>query len=187
MESLSESIELDVDEPSELEFKVRIEGTSGGSPAKTRLVIEGTDANVMVEGTADDDPSVVTFVVPKLSGRMTEGAHRAYLEVVVENRYFVPIRFSVDVKKTVTVVAEAVRVMSKKKQATVSVVAEAMPSKKPVIRQAAATPAVKPIVKPKAKQSELKRLYEEDVKRTRDDARDIDVNELIRAIVSQTR
>lgn len=113
-----ENVELDIDESSELLFKVRVEGTTG-APVSVRLVIESRDSNMMFNGRPEGHDDIVTFTLPSLIGKMNEGVHHAKIEVVVDDRLFVPVKFNVDLKKTVKVVAEALSAI--RRQPTVSV------------------------------------------------------------------
>ena len=105
-EPIVETIELDADESNELLFKVNIEGHVVG-PAKVRLVCESDDMSYMFPGRPSDEQGLVQFVLHKTAG-LKEGTYPARVEVLVENRYFVPVSFNIEVKKTVQVFAEAV-------------------------------------------------------------------------------
>jgi len=100
-----ESIEIDIDEASELLFKVQIEGTE--VPAKTRLVCEGRDMGFLFSGDFTTEPGVVQFVIPSMKGKVSEGEYNAKLEVLIENRCFSPVEFKLRFKKQLTVVAES--------------------------------------------------------------------------------
>lgn len=122
MENLIETITLDVEEQNELAFKVKIEGSP--APAKVRLVCEGEDLSYMFKGYAGED-DVVQFDIPQMKSRLAEGLYNAKVEVFVENRYFTPVQFQIQFKKTVSVVAEAVKV--KKQVITPEVRVSAVP------------------------------------------------------------
>lgn len=101
----NESIVLDVEEANELLFKVKVEGTDP-SPAKVRLVCEGSDGiSFMFNGKSGQD-DIVQFVIPAMDGKIKEGHYTGSVEVLVENRCFVPVKFNIDFKKTVKVMAE---------------------------------------------------------------------------------
>lgn len=126
METILETIELDVDEPAELLFKVKVEGAS--SPAKARLVCEGKSLGVVFNGRRTADASdVVQFEMPALKNSLGEGTYDARVEVIVDNRVFVPVEFNLKLKKTVSVVAESIQVPLKKAvdQPTVTAVIQA--------------------------------------------------------------
>lgn len=105
MTTSSEQIVLDVEETNELLFKVKVEGTDP-SPARVRLVCEGQDGvSYMFNGKPGQD-DLVQFVIPSMSGKIKEGLYAGSVEVLVENRCFVPVQFNINFKKTVKVMAE---------------------------------------------------------------------------------
>ena len=107
METLSETITLDMDEANELAFKVKIEGATG--PAKVRLVCEANEIAYMFDGYKGPGEDVVEFTVPKMKDKIQEGTYDARVEVLIENRYFSPVQFRVNFKKAVQVFAESIR------------------------------------------------------------------------------
>lgn len=107
METLLETISLDMEEANDLAFKVHVEGATG--PATTRLVCEGTDVSYMFRGRSTGE-GVIEFTVPQMSNKIQEGTYMARVEVLVENRYFAPVQFQIHFKKAVKVFAEAVKV-----------------------------------------------------------------------------
>lgn len=102
---MEQPIEIDIDESSELLFKVQVEGTE--VPAKTRLVCEGKDMGYTFSGTFTDEPGVVQFVIPNMKGKISEGIYNTKLEVLIENRCFSPVEFKLKFKREVSVVAES--------------------------------------------------------------------------------
>jgi hypothetical protein len=125
-----DNIEIDIDEASELLFKVQIEGTE--TPAKTRLVCEGKDMGFLFSGGFTEDPGVVQFVIPSMKGKVTEGEYNAKLEVLIENRCFSPIEFKLKFKKQVTVQAESLsHAVTKKLPVEVKPVASLVEVRKP--------------------------------------------------------
>lgn len=113
---MEQPIEVDIDEASELLFKVQIEGTE--VPAKTRLVCEGRDISYMFSGGFTTEPGVIQFTIPQMKGKIAEGEYNAKLEVLIENRCFSPIEFKLKFKKQVTVVAESLAAAVTKKITT---------------------------------------------------------------------
>lgn len=125
---------LDIEEHNSLLFKVNIEGTDP-APAKVRLVCESSDGvSYMFRGRALGQDDLVEFIVPSMADRMKEGLCSAHLEVLIENRFFTPIEFDIDFKKTMKVVAENMSVV-KTSMPTVSVTAspviKPLPSRSP--------------------------------------------------------
>lgn len=134
-EPMIETLELDIDENNELLFKVGIEGHVTG-PAKVRLVCEADDVSYIFPGRPTED-GIVQFVLHKAAG-LKEGTYPAKVEVLLENRYFVPVMFNINLKRAVTVVAEAVQLPKPiKKQdiivSAVPVVVKAKVEPKPVV------------------------------------------------------
>lgn len=132
-EPIVETVTLDSDESNELLFKVNIEGHVVG-PAKVRLVCESDDMSYMFPGRPADD-GLVQFLLHKAAG-MKEGTYPARVEVLIENRYFIPVEFNIELKKVVQVFAEAVKVVPRQSQ-------------RQDIKVSAAPIIVKPRVEPK--------------------------------------
>lgn len=122
MEQLTETIELDIEESNELAFKIKMEGAAS-SPAKVRLVCEGKDFSYMFNGYGTGEPEVVQFTIPQMSSKIQEGVYGARVEVLVENRYFAPVQFQINFKKTLSVVAEAIQVKPKAKHSEIKITA----------------------------------------------------------------
>lgn len=129
MEPLSETVELDLEESNDLTFKIKMEGTAM-SPAKVRLVCEGEDFAYMFKGYGTGEDEVVQFTLPRMDKKITEGTYNARVEVLVDNRYFAPLQFNINFKKTLSVVAEALQVVKKVSKPEVTVTAVSMTSSK---------------------------------------------------------
>jgi hypothetical protein len=144
MDSFLETIDLDIEEANELLFKVRVEGIDQ-APAKVRLVLEESgDQALMFSGSPTPDDGVVQFMLPILKGKLKEGQYLSRVEVLIENRYFAPVQFNINLKQAVKVVAEAIRVPAKKEVPRVSVTASAPI----VVNRKSATPLPPPEPKP---------------------------------------
>lgn len=146
MEPLLETIDLDVEEASELLFKVKVEGIEP-APAKVRLVCEAGDVAYMFNGHPTADDGVVQFLLPILKGKLKEGLYQSRVEVLIENRYFAPVVFNINFKKAVTVVAESVHVPQRRVAPQVSVTASPIVVKKPM-PVAPPPPPPQPVAKP---------------------------------------
>ena len=110
-----ERIKLDLDNENEMTFNVLIEGTRPGEPL-CRLMIENEDMSFSMQG--DFLPNnEVSIVVPKLKGILKEGDYHSYLEVLVDDRVFIPLELKIDFEQSVKVVAETVK---RKKRKSVS-------------------------------------------------------------------
>lgn len=134
MEPLTETIQLDLEESNDLTFKIKMEGTAM-SPAKVRLVCENEDFAYMFNGYGTGEDEVVQFTLPRMDKKINEGTYNARVEVLVDNRYFAPLQFQINFKKTLSVVAEAIQVVKKVTKPEVTVTAT------PVVATRAPAPA----------------------------------------------
>ena len=114
-------ISLYLDQDNELRFNVSIEGSKPGSP-KYRLVFESKDCSYAFTGQQSTSGEVL-FVVPAMKNALKEGSYRANLEVMVDDRYFVPLQFDADFEASIKVVAESIsRPSPKKASVTASII-----------------------------------------------------------------
>jgi hypothetical protein len=104
-----------IDEENELTFQVQIEGTRPGK-AKCRLMLESKDMSFAFEGQSTGDEVSVTL--PPLDHILKEGTYDMTLEVVVDERYFEPLKIQGAFEKRLKVTAESVTVKSKPKVRT---------------------------------------------------------------------
>lgn len=130
---MTETISLDIDESNELAFRIKMEGTAA-APAKVRLVCEGEDFAYMFNGYGTGEPEVVQFTLPRMGAKITEGSYAARVEVLVENRYFAPLQFQIEFKKTLSVVAEAIQVKPRVTQSDIKVTATPLVAQKPAAK-----------------------------------------------------
>lgn len=79
--------QLKLDESSKLEFGVSITGTDGIPNA--RFIIEGNSYSIMLPCSSVNESLDVT--VPKLKGIFPSGEYKARLEIVIENKLYVPM------------------------------------------------------------------------------------------------
>ena len=108
-------IDLDLDNENEMTFNVVIEGTRPGEPL-CRLMIENEDMSFSMQG--DFLPNnEVSIVVPPLKGILKEGHYDSYLEVLVDDRVFIPLEMKINFEQSVKVMAETV---SRKKRKPVT-------------------------------------------------------------------
>jgi len=112
---MSSKIDLMIDEENELTFQVQIEGTRPGS-AKCRLMLESKNMSLAFEGQSAGDEVSVTL--PPLDHVLKEGVYDMTLEVVVDDRFFEPLKLQGEFEKRLKVTAEAVTVRSKPKVKT---------------------------------------------------------------------
>jgi len=134
MEALIETVELDIEENNDLAFKIKLEGASS-SPAKVRLVCEGSDFSYMFNGYGTSEDEVVQFTIPQMSNKIKEGIYLAKVEVLVENRYFSPLQFQINFKKSISVVAESIQVLPKTQKQDIRVSASPIQIQKQTIQQ----------------------------------------------------
>lgn len=136
-EQEQEPIELDIDESNELLFKLNVEGAGNDSVTRVRLVCESDDLSYSFTGKGTQEIDTVKFVIPTMKGKITEGTYKTRLEVMVDNKYFVPVEFDVNFKKTVTVVAESVRptVVKNPQERQLVVTASPVQVSKPKVKQ----------------------------------------------------
>lgn len=163
MEPMLETIDLDVEEPSELLFRVKVEGAEQ-APAKVRLVCESNDLAFMFNGRSAGGDGLVQFNLPIMRDKLKEGLYTARVEVLIENRYFAPVQFQVNFKKAVKVVAEAVTPMIMKAP-------EIRVTAAPIIKQKPRTAVEQPIGEKQARTivsptTTLKERYAEKVAST---------------------
>ncbi len=109
------TIDLMIDEENELTFQVQIEGTRPGS-AKCRLMLESKEMALAFVGQSTGDEVSVTL--PPLDHVLKEGTYDMTLEVVVDDRFFEPLKLQGAFEKRLKVTAEAVTVRSKPKVRT---------------------------------------------------------------------
>ena len=112
-----ETIELDLDNENEMTFNVVIEGTRPGEPL-CRLMIENEDMSFSMQGDFLPD-NEVSIVVPPLKGILREGNYDSYLEVLVDDRVFIPLEMQIKFEQSIKVVAES-KSQKKKKRLTAS-------------------------------------------------------------------
>jgi hypothetical protein len=101
------TVELDIDEANEMSFKMNITGPSNGGSAEVRLVCEGSSgmSYIFTEKRIDVDNGNVVITIPKMSGKLDEGVHKGQIEVIVDEKHLVPLKFEMNFKKQV--IAEA--------------------------------------------------------------------------------
>jgi hypothetical protein len=122
------TIELMIDEENELTFQVQVEGTRPGT-AKCRLMLESKDMMLAFEGQSTGDEVAVTL--PPLDHIIKEGTYDMTLEVVVDDRFFEPLKLQGAFEKRLKVTAESVTVRSKPKVRTSASLVEVKKKSKP--------------------------------------------------------
>lgn len=125
---MSSKIDLMIDEENELTFQVNIQGTRPGN-AKCRLMLESKGMSFAFEGQSNGDE--VSVVLPPLDHVLKEGVYDMTLEVVVDDRFFEPLKLQGEFEKRLKVTAEAVTVRSKPKVSTSASLVEVKKNTKP--------------------------------------------------------
>jgi len=109
-----EVTELRLDESNELFFKISVHGAER-APDSIRLVCEVGDISYSFKGKMTDETDVVRFVVPALKNTLRGGQiYEARVEVIVDDHYFVPVKFNAEFKEPMKVVAESITPISRK-------------------------------------------------------------------------
>lgn len=115
------AISLMIDEENELTFQVQIEGTRPGE-AKCRLMLESKDMSLIFDGSSTGEEVSVTL--PPLDHILKEGTYDMTLEVVVDDRFFEPLKLQGEFEKRLKVTAESVTVKTKPKVKTTASLVE---------------------------------------------------------------
>jgi hypothetical protein len=121
-------IDLMLDNDNELRFKVNIEGTRPGTSV-CRLMLEGEDLQYSFRGTETPDGEISIFI-PPLKSILKEGVYDTHLEVVVDDRIFIPLELKVNFEKSVSVTAESVVRPQRRKVSASAVLVEGGSSNK---------------------------------------------------------
>ena len=122
------TIDLMIDEENELTFQVQIEGTRPGT-ANCRLMLESKNMMLAFEGQSSGDE--VSVVLPPLDHIIREGTYDMTLEVVVDDRFFEPLKLQGAFEKRLKVTAESVTVKSKPRVKTSASLVEVKKKSKP--------------------------------------------------------
>lgn len=140
-------ISLYLDQDNELRFNVAIEGSKPGTP-RYRLVLEGKDLSYAFKG-QQTGAGEVSFMIPSMKNVLKEGNYRADLEVVIDDRHFVPLSFDALFEASVKVTAESVsRPVQKRVGVTASIVT-ASPAPATQIVESSPAPASRVVDPPK--------------------------------------
>lgn len=130
-------IDLMIDEENELTFQVQIEGTRPGQ-ARCRLMLESHEMTLGFDGSSSGNE--VTVILPPLDHVLKEGKYDMTLEVVVDDRYFEPLKIQGSFEKRLQVTAESVVVKTKPRIKTSASLVEVKKSESPVQVRVASSP-----------------------------------------------
>ena len=101
-----DSIDLTLDNNNELTFQVSVEGSSPAKPS-CRFLIEGDEMSFIFPAEIEKD-GIVHVNIPPMDKILKEGSYDSGLEVIVDDRVFVPLKLEANFEKSVKVTAEAV-------------------------------------------------------------------------------
>lgn len=123
-----EKIELIIDEKNELMFVMSIQGADTDANS-VRLFCESDDMAYCFEGKSDGDH--IKFSIPRMKDKLKENIqYSAKIEVVIENKHFVPSEFDLVFKSNAKIFVEDVKVNNKKQQAPIIEFKRAVPKEK---------------------------------------------------------
>ena len=153
-------INLMIDEENELTFQVQIEGTRPGQ-AKCRLMIESNDMSLAFGGASSGGQ--VTVTLPPLDHILKEGVYDMSLEVLVDDRYFEPLKVQGEFEKRLKVTAESVKVKTKPAVRATATLLETKTKEEPVIK-VTSKPRSRPTNVPVTNSSSPKTLSDKDIR-----------------------
>ena len=138
-----EDMKLSLDRENVLEFNVDIQGyanTSTTNPPQVRLFLEQKNIGFCMP--AKKDNKTYSVVIPEMKNIIESGPCDARMEVIIDNKYFVPWESKIEFDREVKV--EAAPVIREESKPNVSV------QVKPVIKEAPKPEPAKPVVKEEA-------------------------------------
>ena len=95
---------LELTEESKLVFDVKVSGTDE-SVSDYRFVIEHEKFNIVCKGTIVEDGIEVT--IPKLKGILTEGVYSTSLEIIINDKVFVPLHEAIELLPNIELSVES--------------------------------------------------------------------------------
>ena len=134
------AMKLSLDRENILEFNVDIQGyanTSTTKAPKVRMILEQKNMGFCMVATKED--KTYSIVIPEMKNIMESGMCEARMEVIIENKYFVPWESQIEFDKEVKV--EAAPIVRKEPQPDLSV------QVKPIIKEEPKPEPQKPVVK----------------------------------------
>ena len=134
------AMKLSLDRENILEFNVDIQGyanTSTTKAPKVRMILEQKSMGFCMVATKED--KTYSIVIPEMKNIMESGMCEARMEVIIENKYFVPWESQIEFDKEVKV--EVAPIVRKEPQPDLSV------QVKPIIKEEPKPEPQKPVVK----------------------------------------
>ena len=135
-----EDMKLSLDRENILEFNVDIQGYANTSTSKepqVRLFLEQKNIGFCMP--AKKDNKTYSVIIPEMKNIMESGSCDARMEVIIDNKYFVPLDSKIEFDREVKV--ESAPVIREEPQPNVSV------QVKPVIKEESKPEPAKPVVK----------------------------------------
>ena len=132
---------LFLDDENEVRFSLEIEGAAPAD-VQVSMILEGKKGYSLSFPGTPLDGGEVEVVIPPLKSVLAEGTYNARLEVVVDNRLFVPLELTTTLKNSVTVEA-AVKVRRRSKSPKVAAVLTETPKSQPKTSRRATKPQAK--------------------------------------------
>ena len=120
---------LFLDDENEVRFSLEIEGAAPAD-VHASMILEGKKGYSLSFPGSPVDGGEIEVVVPPLKSILAEGTYKARLEVVVDNRLFVPLELTTTLKNSVKVEA-AVKVRRRSKAPKVAAVLTESPKTQP--------------------------------------------------------
>ena len=133
------AMKLSLDRENILEFNVDIQGyanTSTTKAPKVRMILEQKNMGFCMVATKED--KTYSVVIPEMKNIMESGVCDAHMEVIIDNKYFVPWESQIEFDKEVKVEATPI---IKSESESLSVQAQ------PVIKEEPKPELPKPVVK----------------------------------------
>ena len=138
-----EDMKLSLDRENILEFNVEIQGYANTSTSKepqVRLFLEQKNIGFCVS--AKKDNKTYSVVIPEMKNLMESGSCDARMEVIIDNKYFVPWESKIEFDREVKV--EAAPIIREEPKPNVSV------QVKPVIKEEPKPEPAKPVIREEA-------------------------------------
>ena len=128
---IMEDIKLSLDRENILEFNVDIQGYAHAGPSKepqVRLFLEQKNIGFCIAAKKDD--KTYSVVIPEMKDIMESGMCDARMEVIIDNKYFVPWESKIEFDREVKV--EAAPIVKEEQQPDVSVQVNPVIKKEPL-------------------------------------------------------
>lgn len=96
---------IDLNTSKDLEFTLQIFGTSASNKVEARFMIVGVDYTIACNCKQLEGGSGIMVHVPKLEGIIPAGVYKARFEVVLGDKFFVPVEDEIELVAPVKVTA----------------------------------------------------------------------------------